>query len=230
MNFLQSILEWDKDLFLYLNGFNSDYWDTIMMLITRKETWIPLYLALLYFIVKNYRFKAVLIIVALILVVAGADQLAGLFKVTVQRLRPVHDPAIEHLVHNVLHKGGLYGFVSAHAANSVAILVFTSFLFKRRSYFYMMLIWTLVFCYSRIYSGVHYPLDLLGGALVGWVVGFVIYKLLIFVEQRFFKARSPQIGETALSVDQSKIIWLVYVLLMSGMFITTYLLHHYNYL
>lgn len=230
MDFLQNILEWDKDLFLYLNGFNSDFWDTIMMLITRKETWIPLYLTLLYFIVKKYRFKAVLIIVALALVVAGADQLAGLLKVSFQRLRPVHDPAIEHLVHNVLHKGGLYGFVSAHAANSVAILVFTSLLFKRRSYFYMMLIWTVIFCYTRIYSGVHYPLDLLGGALAGWGVGFGIYKLLIFAEQRFFAARSPQIRDTALSVDQSKIIWLVYVLLMSGMFITTYLLHHYNYL
>lgn len=230
MDFLQSILEWDKDLFLYLNGFNSDFWDTIMMLNTRKETWIPLYLTLLYYIVKNYRNKAVLIIVALVLVVAGADQLAGLLKVTVQRLRPVHDPAIEHLVHNVLHKGGLYGFVSAHAANSVAILVFTATLFKRRSYFYMMLIWTVIFCYTRIYSGVHYPLDLLGGALVGWGIGFSVYKLLIFTEQRFFKARSPQIGETALSADQSKTIWLVYILLMSGMFITTYLLHHYNYL
>lgn len=230
MSFFQSILEWDRDLFLYLNGFHSDFWDTIMMLITRKETWVPLYITLLYFIIKNYRIKSILIIVALALVVLGADQLAGLLKVTVQRLRPVHDPAIESLVHNVLHKGGLYGFVSAHAANSVAILVFTSRVFKRRSYYFMMLIWTLLFCYTRIYSGVHYPLDLLGGALLGWGVGYGVFKLMMFIENHFFYTRSPKIEKTALSTEQSGAVWLVYAVLMAGMFITTYLLHHYNYL
>ena len=230
MGFLQSILELDKELFLYLNGFYSDYWDTVMMLITRKETWVPLYLTLLYFIIKNYRIKAVLIIVAIALVVLGADQLAGLLKVTVQRLRPVHDPAIEHIVHNVLHKGGLYGFVSAHAANSVAILVFTSRVFKRRSYYFVMLIWTLMFCYTRIYSGVHYPLDLLGGALLGWGVGYGVFKLMIFIENHFFYTWSPRIEKTSLSPEQSGSVWLVYLVLMAGMFITSHLLHHYNYL
>ena len=230
MHFFQSILEWDKELFLYLNGFHSDFWDTIMMLITRKETWIPLYLTLLFFVVKNYRAKSILIIISLALLILGADQLAGLLKITVQRLRPVHDPSISYMVHNVLHKGGLYGFVSAHASNSVAILTFTSLLFKRRSYFFMMLIWTLIFCYTRIYSGVHYPLDLLGGALLGWGVGYLIFKLMMFVENHFFYTRSPKIEKTTLSAEQSGTIWLVYIILMAGMFITSYLLHHYHFL
>ena len=230
MVFFQSILEWDKDLFLYLNSFHSDFWDTFMMLMTRKETWVPLYLTLLYFFIRNYRTKAILIIVAVALVIAGADQLAGLLKITVQRLRPVHDPAIANLVHNVLHKGGLYGFVSAHAANSVAILVFTSRIFKRRSYYIMMLIWTLIFCYTRIYSGVHYPLDLFGGALLGWGVGYGVFKLMMFVENHFFYTRSPKIEKTSLSSEQAGTIWLVYLVLMATVFITTYLLHHYNFL
>ncbi len=230
MVFLQSILEWDKELFLYLNGFHSDFWDTIMLFITRKETWIPLYLTILYFYIRNYRVKAILIVIGLALVVLGADQLAGLLKVTVQRLRPVHDPSISNLVHNVLHKGGLYGFVSAHAANSVAILVFTSRIFKRRSYYILMLIWALLFCYSRIYSGVHYPLDLFGGALLGWGVGYGVFKLMMFVENHFFYTHSPKIEKTSLSEEQSGTVWLVYVVLIATVFITTYLLHHYNYL
>lgn len=230
MAFLQHILEWDKELFLYLNSFHSDFWDTIMLMITRKETWFPLYAIIIWYFIRNYRIKSILIIIALALLVLAADQFSGLLKDTIQRFRPVHEPTIENLVHNVLRKGGLYGFVSAHAANSVAILVFTSRIFKRRSYYILMLLWTLMFCYSRIYSGVHYPLDLLGGALLGWGVGYGIYKLMMFVENHFFFSRSPKIEKTALPEQQSGIIWLVFIVLLVTVFIVSYLLHHYNYL
>jgi undecaprenyl-diphosphatase len=202
MVLLQHILEWDKELFLYLNGFHSDFWDTIMLMVTRKETWIPLYAIVLWYFIRNYRTKSILIIFGLALLILVSDQLSGLLKDTIQRFRPVHEPAIENLVHNVLRKGGLYGFVSAHAANSVAILVFTSRIFKRRSYYILMLLWALMFCYSRIYSGVHYPLDLLGGALLGWGVGYAVFKLMIFVEVHFFYTRSPKIEKVALQKRQ----------------------------
>ena len=230
MAVLQNILEWDKELFLYLNSFHSDFWDTIMLMVTRKETWIPLYVIILWYFIRNYRTKSILIIIGLALLILASDQLAGLLKITIQRLRPVHDPGIESLVHNVLRKGGLYGFVSAHAANSVAILVFTSRIFKRRSYYVLMLLWTLMFCYSRIYSGVHYPLDLLGGALLGWGVGYGLFKLVMFVENHFFYTRSPKIEKTALQPEQSGIIWLVFSVLLVTVIIVSYLLHHYNYL
>jgi undecaprenyl-diphosphatase len=230
MVLLQHILEWDKELFLYLNGFHSDFWDTIMLMVTRKETWIPLYAIVLWYFIRNYRTKSILIIFGLALLILVSDQLSGLLKDTIQRFRPVHEPAIENLVHNVLRKGGLYGFVSAHAANSVAILVFTSRIFKRRSYYTLMLLWALMFCYSRIYSGVHYPLDLLGGALLGWGVGYAVFKLMIFVEIHFFYARSPKIEKVALQKRQSGTIWLVFSVLMATVFIVSYLLHHYNYL
>ncbi len=230
MEILQQILDWDKELFLYLNGFHNDFWDTVMLLITRKETWIPLYIIILWYIIREYRSKAILIIVAVALLILASDQLAGLLKITIQRLRPVHDTSIESMVHNVLRKGGLYGFVSAHAANSVAILVFTSRVFKRQSYYVLMLIWTLLFCYSRIYSGVHYPLDIIGGALLGWGVGVLIFKLLMFVENHFFFTRPPKIEKTTLQDRQVGTIWLVFGVLLLTAFIVSYLLHHYNYL
>ncbi len=84
--------------------------------------------------------------------------------------------------------------------------------------------------YSRIYSGVHYPLDLLGGALLGWIVGIVVYKFMMFVENHFFFSRSPKIERTALSAIQSGIVWLVFITVVATVFIQTYILHHYDYL
>jgi undecaprenyl-diphosphatase len=230
MGFLQQIIERDKELFLFLNGFHNDFWDTIMLMITRKETWFPLFAVILFFIVKKYRSKSILIIIGLALVILASDQISGLLKITVQRLRPVYEPTIEHLVHNVLRKGGTYGFCSSHAANSVGILVFTSRIFKKRGYYFLMLLWTLMFCYSRIYSGVHYPLDILGGAVLGWIVGYCVYKLMMFIENHFFYGRSPRIEKKSFSDKIVRNLWLVFVILMSTIFITTSILHHYNYL
>lgn len=230
MEFLQNIMQWDKELFLYLNSFNNDFWDTIMLMVTRKETWYPFFAIILFYTVKNYRSKSLLILLFLALLILASDQLSVLMKMSIQRFRPVHEPAIEHIVHNVLRKGGLYGFVSSHAANSFAILVFTSFVFKNRSYTLLLLFWALLFSYSRIYSGVHYPLDILGGAVLGVLIGLLLYKLMMFVENHFFYSRSPKIEKTALSSTNSGIIWLVFCVLMATVFIVTYLLHHYSYL
>lgn len=230
MEFIQHILDWDTDLFLFLNGFHNDYWDTIILMMTRKETWVPFYVIILWYFFKNYRSKAIFICIALAVLVVACDQLAGVMKITVQRFRPVHNPAIEHLVHNVLRKGGLYGFVSAHAANSFGVMVFTSRIFKQRSYTVLLIIWALILSYSRIYSGVHYPLDLLGGALLGWGLGSLLFKLLMFVENHFFFARSPKIERTLLQAEQSGTVWLVFGVLMATVFIMAHLLHHYNFL
>jgi undecaprenyl-diphosphatase len=172
MEWLQKILDTDTELFLYLNSFHNDFWDTIMLMVTRKETWIPFFLVVVYFFIRNYRSKSIVILLFMALTLLASDQLSVLIKDTVQRLRPVYNPAIEHLVHNVLRKGGQYGFVSSHAANSFAILVFTALIFKNRNYTLLLFFWALVFSYSRIYSGVHYPLDILGGAALGWFLGY----------------------------------------------------------
>lgn len=230
MDWLQNILNFDKELFLYLNSFYNDFFDTIMLMVTRKETWVPLYFIIVFFFIKNYRSKAVLILLFMALAIFASDQISVFIKENVQRLRPVYEPEIDHLVHNVLRKGGLYGFVSSHAANSFVILVFTSKIFKNRKYFLLLLFWAVLVSYSRIYSGVHYPLDILGGAILGWFLGVVSYKFLMFVENHFFIARSPKIERTNLTDKQAGIVFLVFGVLSLTVVITTYILHHYNYL
>lgn len=230
MEWLQKILEVDTDFFLFLNSFHSDFWDTIMLLVTRKETWLPFYLIIIFYIVKNYRSKAVLILLFLMLTITASDQFSVLIKEIFQRLRPVHKPAIEHLVHNVLRKGGLYGFVSSHAANVFAIFIFTSCIFKNRSYYLLLLFWAILVSYSRIYSGVHYPLDILGGAALGWLLGVVFYKLLMFVENHFFIARSPKIKKMELDRNQAGTVFLVFGVMSVMVVIVVSILHYYNFL
>ena len=230
MDWLQKILEFDTELFLYLNNFHNYFWDTIMLMITRKETWAPLYLIIIYYVIKNYRSKSVLILLFLILTIVASDQISVLIKETVQRLRPVHEPAIADMVHNVFRKGGLHGFVSSHATNMFGIFVFTSRIFKNRNYFFLMLFWAVIISYSRIYIGVHYPLDIIGGALLGWLIGIIMYKLLMFIENHFFISRSPKIEKTNLSVGNFQTVFLVFVVSILSFTIMTYVLHHYNYL
>lgn len=230
MDWLQKILEFDTELFLYLNNFHNYFWDTIMLMITRKETWAPLYLIIVYYVIKNYRSKSVLILLFLVLTIVASDQISVLIKETIQRLRPVHEPAIADMVHNVFRKGGLHGFVSSHATNMFGIFVFTSRIFKNRNYFFLMLFWAVIISYSRIYIGVHYPLDIIGGALLGWLIGIIMYKLLMFIENHFFISRSPKIEKTNLSVGNFQTVFLVFVVSILSFTIMTYVLHHYNYL
>jgi undecaprenyl-diphosphatase len=230
MDLLQNILEIDKEVFLFLNGFHNDFWDTIMLMVTRKETWIPFYVAILFYIIKNYKLKALPVIFFLALTVLLSDQISVFLKDGFQRLRPVHDPVIGPLVHNVLRKGGNFGFVSSHAANGFAIFIFTSRVFKNRNYKFLLLFWALLFVYSRIYSGVHYPLDILGGALLGWGIGELCYKLLVVVETRFITSRPPEIKNTGLTNSQFHIILIVFSVLVFTVFSVSGILHHYGYL
>ncbi len=228
MELLQRILELDKDLFLFLNGLHNGFWDPVMVMITRQEIWIPFFASILFYIVKNYRSKTILILITLGVLIAVTDQFSGLIKDTFERFRPVHDPIISHLVHEVMGKGGPYGFVSAHAANSVAMLVLISRTFKNRTFYFLMLSWVLVFCYSRIYVGVHYPLDLICGGLVGWLIGWGLYRLMMFVENHFFFGRSPKIEKTSLAAREVGIMILIYSVLLFTVIFAVLILRHYN--
>ena len=184
MEFLNHLKSLDKELFLFLNGMHSPLWDYAMSLFTLTPTWLLFYVTILVFIGKKYGKKSLFIFVAIALMILCSDQCANILKHTVQRLRPSQDPTLSQLVHVFFNKGGLYGFVSGHAANTFAIATFSSLLFNNKRYTAFIIPWAMLISYSRIYLGVHYPGDVLFGALVGVTVGIGIYKLLIYAEKR----------------------------------------------
>ncbi|NQU85131.1 MAG: phosphatase PAP2 family protein [Mariniphaga sp.] len=228
MELFQGILEIDRQLFLFLNGFFNDFRDTLMFFITRKETWLPLYLIILFYVFKTFRSKGVIIIIFLLIGLVVSDQLSGIIKESVERLRPVYEPEIQHLVHNFFRKGGLYGFFSSHASNAFLLVTFTSYVFKNRFVKISLIVWALVVSYSRIYLGVHYPIDIIGGIVFGIFLGWLFFKILMFFENHFFIAKQPKIEKTRLSETAAITVFLVLLVIFCTMLILTRHLHHYQ--
>ncbi len=224
--FIESIKQLDQSLFFFFNGIHNPYWDVIMTLFTQTITWGIFYLTLLYFIIRKYQMKAVVIFIMLALVILIADQFSVFIKETVQRLRPTHDPDIRHLVHNVYRKGGLYGYFSSHATNTFAVAMFTAKLFKNSRYQVFIFFWAAFVSYTRIYLGVHYPFDVLTGVLVGILIGHFIYKLLLVIENHFLMLKMPKLAETGLSNQESGIILLVFLLFVFTVLLVTNQLMH----
>jgi len=169
----------DQQLFLRLNGPVSPFIDQLMFAISGRLEWIPLYVILLVFIIRKYRWNSVWILVAVVVLITLSDQLANVLKDGVKRFRPCKDPDIGHLVHTVNdYCRSSYGFVSGHAANSFALATLISLLFPRRWIITAMVFWAVLVSYSRIYLGVHYPGDVLGGWILGALIAFVLYLFL----------------------------------------------------
>jgi undecaprenyl-diphosphatase len=192
---LDKLIAADTSLFLWLNGFHSPLWDRIMVVISGKTEWIPLYVIILTYMIYRFRWHSIPIILSLILAITLADQLAvKAFKEVFQRLRPSNDPGLEGLVHIVNgYRGGLYGFVSNHAANSFALATVVSLAMRSRYITSFIFFWAFLVSYSRIYLGVHYPADILGGALLGGLIGWLMHllrmKLTPMVENLYQKYR-----------------------------------------
>ena len=182
--FLQHL---DTAILLFINGHHSAFFDTFMLGVSAKLTWAPLYALLLYWIFKEKKGYGFLTLVFVALTITAADQLSvHAFKNVFMRLRPCHEPSLEGMLHMVKSCGGQYGFVSSHAANSFAVLAFINRVFKTsRPYVkWIMWSWALLIIYSRVYLGVHYPGDVLGGALLGIFLGLLIYWLYQITESR----------------------------------------------
>ena len=178
MNTLSTI---DSDLFLFLNGLHVDWLDGVMIAITRMWVWLPLYLLLIYWTVRQYGKRFWWIILVVGLVVLCSDQLAShVCKPLFQRLRPCYNIDFQDLIY--LPKGlagGKFGFVSSHAANTFAVAAFLMPALRRYRPWpaIVLYLWAFLSSYSRIYIGFHYPGDILCGALLGILVGWFLWTL-----------------------------------------------------
>lgn len=186
---LDSLIGKDIELLIYLNNLGTVQWDSFWLVITNKFSAIPLYLILLFFTYKQYGLKKTLTAVFfVILLIAVSDQTSNLFKYGFKRLRPCHDDNIFHLIRIVKERcGGLYAFFSAHAANSMAVAVFFGLLLKAKLkyLFSVLILWALLVAYSRVYIGVHFPLDVITGMLFGIIYATIFYKLFKLFLKKF---------------------------------------------
>jgi undecaprenyl-diphosphatase len=176
----------DRDLFLFLNSINSPWWDKFMVVVSAVLTWVPLYVFVLVLLAIKYKRITLIIIPVVILAITASDQLSvHAFKEVFLRLRPCHEPALEGLVHTVNDKcGGMYGFVSSHAANSFTFAVLSLGLVRGKWYTIFILFWATIVAYSRVYLGVHYPGDIIGGAMLGVVIGYAFLRLFQLMDKK----------------------------------------------
>jgi len=181
-----NLIQWDKALLVNLNAHHSSFWDGVMWMATDEINWIPFFLILLYTLYKAKGKEFFLILIAITLTVVLCDQVSGIFKEWIARPRPSREPDIMHQLHIVNnYRGGKYGFFSSHAANTFGIAVLLAFVLKNTLVTSILLIWAAFESYTRIYLGVHYPLDILTGMLFGILSGYLIYRLHTYVISHF---------------------------------------------
>ena len=171
----------DRDLLLFGNSFHNGFLDKIIPHLTGIWVWLPLFIWWTYELYKIYGKKLAIIVLCVIGLLVAADRSSVLIKNTVKRYRPSHNLELKDKVYIVdNYRGGQYGYVSSHATNAFAITFFIFFLIRSTSKKWMKLslaLWALIFCFTRIYLGVHYPFDLLSGALLGSLLAFLFYKI-----------------------------------------------------
>ena len=184
---LQRLIDIDKQVMLALNGSDSLYMDGVMKIYTSTSVWIPVSLVLLFIVLKNNRPRtAILTILAVALTIVATDQVSShLIKPLVARLRPCNDPTIMHLIDTVNgYRSGGYSFTSSHACNSFGIFAIVSLIIRNRALSLSLLLWASINSYSRIYLGVHFPGDILCGAIIGTTIGSMVYLLYASVRKR----------------------------------------------
>ena len=193
--FLDSLVRIDSDLLLAINGVHSRFFDFFMPVCTDKLVWIPLYLSLLYVLFRNMSFKTAMFCLVCIALAAGlADVISSkALRFAVMRLRPSN---LENELHELVHivdgyRGGRYGFPSSHAANTFSLAVFMVCLYRCRVISFFMVFWALLNCYTRLYLGVHYPGDILAGAVLGTLLALVFGFLFLRIS-KYKAGRNPK--------------------------------------
>ncbi|TXI75705.1 MAG: phosphatase PAP2 family protein [Flavobacteriales bacterium] len=183
----------DRAAFLAINGWHAPWADGPMLLVSEMLTWFPLYLVFLFLIQRRFDRRGLwwAIPVLGLMILCSDKGSVILFKETVQRLRPCHEPTLQGMVHLVKEGcGGRFGFVSSHASNHFAIALFMIGVLGGRPRWALpaLLAWASLVAYSRVYLGVHYPGDVLVGALYGAGIGAIFAVLFRRVHQHFSMA------------------------------------------
>jgi len=189
---LEAITHIDTVVTLFFNGLHASWLDPVMYWISDRFVWIPLYLFILFIVVKKWKKKSMLLILLLVLTIALSDQGCNLLKKSTKRLRPSHNIELEHKIHLVekpdgeLYRGGQFGFPSAHASNAMVFALFVFFFAGNRKTWTLIAIffWAALLGYSRIYLGVHYWLDVECGYLVGAVCFAAFFAPLRLCERK----------------------------------------------
>ncbi|MFL5762522.1 MAG: phosphatase PAP2 family protein [Bacteroidia bacterium] len=187
MSFIEHIKEIDTELFLYLNSKHNAFFDFVMFWASHRFVFIPLYALFLFLAWKYYGKKVWLVALCAALLILLSDQISvHAFKNVFLRYRPCYNELICNQVHLNDGKGGQYGFISSHAANTFALAMFLYLLFrgKIRYFGWMIFAWAAFVSYSRIYNGVHYPLDVAVGAIVGMGIGVAVYRLFRYIDEK----------------------------------------------
>jgi len=198
------LIELDRSIFLALNGFHSPFFDQVMIIFSARAPWIALYLSIALYMFFTFKWEipdgslkpkfriirkplvfAFIALAGAIVTFAFTDILSAQIKDLAERPRPAYDPVIGSFVRMLEYKGGMYGFLSSHAANVFGLAMFTSLVFKRKYYSITIFFWAFVVSYSRIYVGKHFPLDVLCGAVLGLLTGWCIYMIVSHLFKRY---------------------------------------------
>lgn len=190
---IENILNYDQHALLAVNSLHSPYWDLFMFSVSGKLIWIPLYASILLLLLRNFSYKAVLFSLLTIgVMMLITDTLtAQWIRPMIGRMRPSNlDCPIGHLVHTVNnYRGGAYGFPSNHAGNCFGLAFFICFLLRKRWLSVFMIGWAAVVCYSRMYLGVHYPGDILGGITFALIGSALVYRTLLYIEGPYHRCQ-----------------------------------------
>lgn len=191
---MERLVEWDHKLFWLINGAQLPWLDPIMKGLSNIPIWIPLYVLLVGACFYKRPWKIGLTaVLGMGLTFLLTDQIsASLIKELVQRLRPSHIEDWADSIHLLEGKGGLYSFVSSHASSTFGLATFTSLFFRKKAYTWGIYIWASLVSYSRIYVGKHFPFDIVGGAILGLLTGYLVYQLFkLIVRKAFAKDALP---------------------------------------
>jgi undecaprenyl-diphosphatase len=199
---IEQLKDWDTQFLLFLNQFHTSTLDPIMLTITKTEFWTPLFLLLIYLVFKNYKNDGWIVLLGVGLCILMTDQITSTFmKPFFQRLRPSHEPTLEGIIHLAsisvgnFYRGGLYSFASGHAANTTGIACFIFLLFRSTyRWIWTIFIWAFIMSYTRIYLGVHYPGDIIVGALIGLLCGWIAFRFYLWLSGKI-KKRSSAVGD-----------------------------------